>query len=121
MAEPFDRKAALRAYKLRKPRPGIYAVRHIESGRAWPDASPDLDTTKNGLWHRLEDHRHLDKALQSEWKLRGAEAFEYTILEVIEEDMSPLVLKETLKALKAAWVKRLSAGAGAARPRDGQD
>jgi hypothetical protein len=61
-------------------------------GRAKPssDSSPDLDTTKHGLWHRLEDNRHLGQALQSDWKLRGAEAFEYIILEVIEEDMSPL-------------------------------
>ncbi|HNX32349.1 MAG TPA: GIY-YIG nuclease family protein [Holophaga sp.] len=107
MPEPFDRKAALRAYKQRRPRPGIYAVKHVESGRAWPDSSPNLDTTKNGLWHRLDEGRHMDKTLQAEWDLWGPEAFEYTILEVVEEDMSPFLLKETLKSLKAQWVNRL--------------
>lgn len=109
MTEPFDRKAALRAYKQRRPRPGIYAVRHVASGRTWPDSSPNLDTTRNGLWHCLEDGRHLDKGLQAEWNLCGPDAFEYVILETIDEEMSPLVLKETLKSLKAEWVAR-SAG-----------
>lgn len=108
MAEPIDRKAALRAYKQRKPRPGIYAVRHIASGRTWPNSSPNLDTTKNGLWHCLEDGRHLDKSLQAEWNQRGPDAFEYVILETIEEEMCPLVLKETLKSLKAKWGNRLA-------------
>ena len=107
MTEAFDRKAALRAYKQQRPRPGIYAVRHTSSGRAWPDSSPNLDTTRNGLWHRLEEGRHLDKRLQAEWNRWGPEAFEYVILEVIDEEMSPLVLKETLKSLKAKWVDRL--------------
>ena len=104
----FDRKAALRAYKQLRPRPGIYAVRHLASGRAWPDASPNVDTTRNGLWHRLEDGRHLDRELQQAWNRWGPEAFEYVVLEVIEEDLTPLLLKETLKELKTAWCRRLA-------------
>jgi hypothetical protein len=108
MTEPFDRKAALRAYKERKPRPGIYAIRNIASGRAWTGSALNLDTTKNGLWLALKDGRHLDKGLQAEWKRLGEEAFEYVILEVIEEDMVPLVLKETLKAKQAEWASVLA-------------
>jgi hypothetical protein len=106
--QPFDRKAALRAYKERKPRPGIYAVRHLASGRAWADASPDLDTTKNGLWLRLQQGRHLDRVLQAEWNRHGEAAFEYTFLEILEEEMSPFVLRETLKAKLAEWRRLLA-------------
>jgi hypothetical protein len=109
MTEPFDRKAALRAYKSRRPRPGIYAVRHLASGRAWAGAAPDLDTTKNGLWHALAAGRHLDRTLQAQWTRDGEAAFGFEILEVLEDEtMSPLVLKETLKARQAEWARRLA-------------
>lgn len=109
MTTTTDRKAAIRAYKERKVRPGIYAVRDRETGRAWADSALDLDSRKNGLWHTLEDGRHLDKALQAEWNRLGAGRFEYVILEVLEEEMTPLVLKETLKARKAGWAQLLAA------------
>ena len=108
MTGTFDRKAALRAYKALQPRPGIYAVRHRDSGRAWPDASPNLDTTRNGLWLRLQQGRHLDRGLQAAWNEAGGAAFDYEILEVLEGEMSPLVLKETLKAKRTEWIARLA-------------
>ncbi|WP_243287502.1 GIY-YIG nuclease family protein [Geothrix terrae] len=108
----FDRKAALRAYKERKPRPGIYAVRHLASGRAWAGANPNLDTTRNGLWHQLNEGRHLDRGLQAAWNQHGEAAFEYVILEVLEEEMSPLILKESLKAKKAEWADLLAGSEG---------
>lgn len=117
MSEPFDRKAALRAYKEMKPRPGIYAVRHAQNGAAWADSSPNLDTTKNGLWLRLNHGRHLDRGLQAAWNQHGEGAFEFVLLEVIEEEMSPFVLKETLKAKKAEWAALLAESAGQAPER----
>jgi hypothetical protein len=104
----FDRKAALRAYKARRPRPGIYAVRHRATGRAWPGSAVDLDTTRNGLWLQLQQGRHLDRDLQAAWNQHGEAAFDYEILEALEEDMSPLVLKETLKAKRSEWILRLA-------------
>jgi len=108
MPEAFDRKAALRAYKERRPRPGIYAVRHLASGRAWAGSAQNLDTTRNGLWHALAAGRHLDRGLQAAWAREGEAAFDYVILEVLEEEMSPLVLKETLKARQAEWARLLA-------------
>jgi hypothetical protein len=110
MSGTFDRKAALRAYKDRRPRPGIYAVRHLATGRAWPGSAVDLDTTRNGLWLQLQQGRHLDRDLQTAWNQQGEAAFDYEILEVLEEDMSPLVLKETLKAKRSEWILRLAEG-----------
>ncbi|MBI1751260.1 MAG: GIY-YIG nuclease family protein [Acidobacteria bacterium] len=110
MSGTFDRKAALRAYKERKPRPGICGVRHLGTGRVWADSSPDLDTAKNGLWLRLEQGRHLDRALQEAWNQSGESAFEYVILEVLEEELSPVFLRDALKAMKAKWTALLAAG-----------
>ena len=108
MAEPFDRKAALRAYKERRPRPGIYAVRERATGRAWAGSAPDLDTTRNGLWHTLHAGRHLDRDLQAAWTRLGEAAFEFVILEVLEGELSPWALKETLKTRRAEWARRLA-------------
>jgi hypothetical protein len=103
MNPPFDRKAALRAYKEKKPRPGIYAVRHIGTGRAWVGSNPNLDTTQNGLWLQLNQGRHLNRSLQAEWSRWGEGAFEFVILEIFEEGMGPSVLRESLKAKQAEW------------------
>lgn len=108
MTEPFDRKAAKRACKEQRPRPGVYAVRHRVSGRAWVGSSPNVDTTRNGLWHTLEEGRHLDRDLQEAWKAHGGAAFTYEILEVIGEDLEPPFLKDALKALKARWTAQLA-------------
>jgi hypothetical protein len=110
MSDPFDRKAALRAYKERKLRPGIYAVRRIETGDAWPGWSLNLDTTRNGLWIQLNQGRHLDKGLQEAWRAHGEAAFEFVILEVVEEELSEFVLKETLKTRQAEWRRALTHG-----------
>lgn len=109
MSGVIDRKAALRAYKERKVRPGIYGVRHLLTGRAWADSSLDLDTAKNGLWLRLNQGRHLDRRLQEAWNRFGEEAFEYVLLEVIEEELDPPFLRDALKAKKAEWANLLAA------------
>ncbi|BDU73953.1 GIY-YIG nuclease family protein [Mesoterricola silvestris] len=111
MDSPFDRKAALRAYKERKVRSGIYGIRLKATGRTWPGSANDLDATRNGQWGVLNEGRHLAKDLQAEWTRLGQDAFEYVVLEVLEPCASPLVLKETLKERKAAWAQRLG-GAG---------
>jgi hypothetical protein len=108
MSEVFDRRAARRAYKERRVRAGIYAVRERATGRAWAGAARDLDTTQNGLWHCLDEGKHLDKDLQAAWTGLGSQAFEYVVLEVLPEDLSPLVLREELKARRVAWANRLA-------------
>jgi hypothetical protein len=108
MLSAEERKAAIRAYKERKPRPGIYAVRLKETGRCWVASAPNLDTTKNGLWITLNSGRHLDRALQAEWNRLGEGAFEYVILEALKEDVLPLAVKDLLKEKKRLWADKLA-------------
>jgi hypothetical protein len=42
-----DRKAAIRAYKERKPAWGVYAVICTATGEAWVGCSQRVDTQKN--------------------------------------------------------------------------
>jgi hypothetical protein len=108
MLSAEERKAAIRAYKERKPRPGIYAVRLKETGRCWVASAPNLDTTKNGLWITLNSGRHLDRTLQAEWNRLGEGAFEYVILEALKEDVLPLAVKDLLKEKKRLWADKLA-------------
>jgi hypothetical protein len=108
MLSTEERKAAIRAYKERKPRPGIYGVRLTATGRCWAGSALNLDTTKNGLWGTLNSGRHLDRTLQEEWNRQGEAAFEYVILEVLKEDVHPLAVKDLLKEKKRYWTEKLS-------------
>jgi hypothetical protein len=108
MLSSEERKAAIRAYKERKPRPGIYGVRLTATGRCWAGSSLNLDTTKNGLWITLNSGRHLDRTLQEEWNRLGETAFEYVILEALKEDVLPLAVKDLLKEKKRCWAEKLA-------------
>lgn len=103
-----ERKAAIQAYKARKPRPGVYAVRLKATGRCFVGSTPNLDTTRNGLWGTLASGRHLDRGLQQAWNEHGEAAFEYVILEALKEDTLPLAVKDLLKEKKLAWAEKLA-------------
>lgn len=62
-------------------------------------------TASGTAWRRGATWTGSSNPSGSAW---GADAFEYVILEVIEEEMEPWALKETLKTRKAEWTKRLS-------------
>jgi hypothetical protein len=108
MLSSEERKAAIKSYKDRKPRPGIYGVRLKAAGRCWVGSSPNLDTTKNGLWGTLNTGRHLDRSLQAEWTRLGEEAFEFVILETLKEDVLPLAVKDLLKEKKRLWAEQFA-------------
>ena len=109
MATKESRKELARQFKERKARAGIYAVRCTEGDRSWVGASPNLDATKNGCWFMLRGGLHQAKSLQAEWNARGEAAFEYEVVEVLDEDVHPLELAELLKACRAKWVAQLNA------------
>ncbi len=108
MLSAEERKAAIKAYKARKPRPGIYGVRLKATGQCWAGSALNLDTTKNGLWGTLNSGRHLDRSLQAEWTRLGEDAFEFVILETLKEDVLPLAVKDLLKEKKRLWVEQLA-------------
>ena len=108
MLSSEERKAAIKAYKARKPRPGIYGVRHRATGRCWAGSSPNLDTTRNGLWGTLNTGRHLDRSLQAEWRRLGEQAFEFVILDTLKDDVLPLAVKDLLKEKKRLWAEQFA-------------
>jgi hypothetical protein len=109
MKQMESRKESIRKFKERKPQLGAYAVRCTANGRVWVGVSRNLDATKNGSWFCLRGGLHQDKSLQEEWNARGESAFQYEILESLDDELNRLNVEDVLKEKRNEWVARLSA------------
>ena len=109
MESKAARKEAIRKFKERKPALGVFAVRCTACGRVWVDTSRNLEAAKNATWFCLRNGNHRDKSLQEEWNAHGEAAFQYEILEKLDEDVHPLAVADLLKAARSRWVAQLGA------------
>jgi hypothetical protein len=109
MQSKASRKESIRQFKERKPLLGAYAVRCTATGRVWVGVSRNLEATKNGSWFCLRGGLHQDKSLQEEWNNQGESAFQYEILESLDNEVNPLNVEDLLKDKKSEWVARLGA------------
>jgi hypothetical protein len=99
-----------RAYKERRVRRGVYAIRCAASGEVWVSPSANLDGQHNSAWFQLRLRGHPNKALQARWDAHGEAAFSYEVLaELGDEERSAYALKADLKALADAWRAKLNA------------
>jgi hypothetical protein len=104
-----SRKDAIREYKERPPNRGIFAIRHLATGRAWVGASLNLDATRNRAFFALRLGQHQDRVLQAEWKTHGEAAFQYEVLEKLEDDVLAMAIADQLKEKTREWASRLGA------------
>lgn len=106
---PQDRKAAVAAYKERKPAWGVYAVICNATGEAWVGASRHVDTQKNGLFFSLRLGSSPHAALQAAWSLHGEAEFRFEELERLSDSVPDFARKDDLKRRQALWRARLQA------------
>ena len=104
-----SRKQAIREFKEKKPLRGIYAVRCAATGQVWVGSSPNLGATQNGSWFALRLGSHFNRSLQKEWTLHGEPAFQYEILEKLDDDVTAMAVNDLLKEKKSEWVARAGA------------
>jgi len=57
----------------------------------------------------LRHQYHHNKALQAEWNTHGEEAFQYEIIEKLDEDLPAIGVSDVLKEKKRDWVAQLGA------------
>jgi hypothetical protein len=111
MVDRNERKAAVSAYKERKPVAGVYAIRCAATGGEWVGAAPDLST----IWTRrsfgLRQGIEMNQALQSAWNAHGAESFAFRILEEIDLEQLPYGRERAFKEGVAHWREALGAAA----------
>lgn len=106
-----SRREAIREYKERKPKRGIFIVKCATAGQTWVETSPNLDSARNGLWFALRLGSHPNRSLQTVWNEQGEDAFSFEILEQLDEDVSQLNVSDALKQKKREWIERLSSRA----------
>ena len=104
-----DRKAAVAAYKERKPALGVFAIICNATGQAWVGQSRHLDTQRNGLWFALKFGGSPYASLQAAWTQHGADEFRFEELERLRDDYPEFGRKDELKRRQALWRERLDA------------
>lgn len=105
----LDRKAAIAAYKERKPSIGVYAVRCAATGEVWVGSTPNLRTRQNSLWFSLRQGNYPNRSVQAAFSLHGETAFTYEITETLDNESDPNLRQSVLKARAQHWRMRLSA------------
>lgn len=106
-----ERKDAIRAYKERKVRRGVFSVRCAATGEVWVGSSPNLDSVQNSLWFTLRYGHHRNTRLQDAWNAHGEPSFQLATLEELDPELPSLLVHDTLKQRKQEWMTRLGASA----------
>ena len=99
-----------RPYKGFCVRMGVFAVRHVPSGRTLLGCSPHLAGALNRHRFQLDLGAHPVAALQSDWRRDGAQAFRFEVLDELEPDPALPAAHdygEDLAGLEALWRERL--------------
>lgn len=105
----LDRKAAINAYKERKPKAAIFALRCAATGAVWIGPTLNPDTVHNRIWFTLRQGSHPNRELQKAWSAHGTDAFALETLEVFEPDEDRYLRDNQLKDRAAHWRERLGA------------
>ena len=90
---------------------GIFAVRCSATGETWVGSSPNLSSARNSLWFQLGAGQYRNRSLQEAWQQHGEVAFALDVLELFEDEISPLLLNDLFAAKKAEWALTLHAQA----------
>ena len=105
------RKAAIAAYRERKPAAGAFAIRSAATGEVWVGTSPDLEKIKNRLWFTLKLGTNPHREMQKAWSDHDGEGFSFEVLEAIAEDEPEHRHDRLLTAFAESWCERLGAAA----------
>jgi hypothetical protein len=108
---PQDKKAAIAAYKERKPAFGVFAAICGATGEAWVGCSRNVDTHQNQLWFTLRQGGCRHVSLQAAWREHGEGEFRYEELDRLREDYPEIGRMDELKRRQALWRERLRAEA----------
>ena len=106
-----DRRAAIAAYKERKPAAGIYALRCAASGAVWVGQTLTLGTVWNRHLFALRLGNARPAALQTAWNTHGEAAIGFDVLEELPEEELDFARDALLKDRLAHWRAALQAQA----------
>lgn len=83
-------------------RSGIYAIRNKANGKCYVGSAVNLKARWSQHKHKLESGTHHSKHLQSSWNKNGCDAFEFVVLEYVDQN-------KDLVESEQCWIDKLSA------------
>ncbi len=102
----------LQAYKEERRPVGVFGVVCAATGETWIGMSRNLTQQQNGVWFTLRLGSHPNRKLQAAWAAQGEGAFEFKVLEEIDDEgMTALGLTDALKTRARDWRGTLNADA----------
>ena len=105
-----SRREAIRDYKDRTPQAGVYAVRCAATGEVWVAGAANVESQQTRHWFSLRMGGHMNKAMQAAWTAHGEAGMVFEVVEAIEaEELTPLGLKDLIKARERHWLATLGA------------
>lgn len=105
----MDRKELIRQYK-ETPRPmGVFRVLNTATGRCLVGTSIDLPSVLNRERAQLRLGGHRNEELQRDWKIFGANAFVFDVLDTLTPPDEPgYDPSDDLRVLEQMWLEKLS-------------
>lgn len=79
---------------------GVYAIRHIESGRAYVGSAVDILARWRAHRHMLTAGKHGNTKLLNAWRKYGSDKFEFQVLELV-------AARDQLLAREQHWIELL--------------
>lgn len=104
-----SRKAAVAAWKERKPAAGIYAIHCEAAGAVWVGSAPDLAAIRNRHWFALRMGSHNQPTLQAAWQAHGEAQFRLAVVEAFDDPDSAPATHAALRARVLHWAGQLGA------------
>jgi hypothetical protein len=105
-----SRRQAIRDFKEKKVQPGVFAIRCTPSGETWVGAAQNLESQQTRYWFGLRNGGHINRAMQAAWTAHGETAFDFEVLEEIDDEgLTPLGRADLIKAREAHWREALGA------------
>ena len=109
MSKSEQRKAAIAAFRGRKPRMGIYAMRCLASGAVWVGRSSDLGAIRNRTLFTLAQGTCPDRTLQDAWDRAGSDNLVFEEVELLVEELATGLQDLWLKQRLLHWVTKMNA------------
>ena len=97
------RKSTIDAYKGRKTIGGIYAIRSRDLNTRWIGKAPDLSTIWNRITFQLRSGHYPCATLQEAWSLKGADNFDFEVVEEIDAEELSFALDRVMKERMEYW------------------
>lgn len=104
----MDKSEIKRAYKHSKRPMGVYRIRNSQNDKVYIGFATDLEARFNRHKAELKFGNHRNKELQETWDSYGESAFEFEILDVLDqEEGTKASPDEELHVLADMWIEKL--------------